>query len=136
MCTTRCTPCAPADSSTVRVPSRSVVRMSSAEYSGRAAAEWTTSWTPAIARSTSARGRIRQGLQVEAVVAEVCDVGVPDRAREEVPVRVDEARGRERRARQRRAARVVVRAHQRLVAVLEELDRVDAGAERAPVILD
>src|SRR5262252_6421029 len=59
-----------------------------------------------------------QGAKVERVVAQVADLGVPDRARVQVPVGVDEAGRGERRTWQRRLARFIVAADERLVTIL------------------
>src|SRR5688572_9781298 len=62
-----------------------------------------------------------QRLEVEAVLPQVADALAPDRAREQVPVGVDETGGRQRRARQRRLAGFVVVRDQRLIPIFEEL---------------
>ena len=59
-------------------------------------------------RSSRRRSLSQSAAQVEPVLAQVADLLVPDRARKQVPVRVDEARRRQRRARQRRLAGLVV----------------------------
>src|SRR4029434_11277875 len=65
--------------------------------------------------------------QIEAVVPEVADLGVPDRAGEQIPIRIHETGGRKGRARQRRLVGLVVFGNQRLISILDTMYRVEGG---------
>src|SRR5439155_4439740 len=74
--------------------------------------------------------------EIESVLAKIAHFRIPDRAGEQIPVRIDKARGRKGRARQGRLMCLVVLADKRLVPIFEKPDRMQRGAERATMIVD
>src|SRR6185295_20262361 len=77
-----------------------------------------------------------QPPQIEAGVAQAAERSAPDRARKQLPVRIDEARRGHCRARQRRASVAVVAGDERLIAILEKAHRMEPVAGPRPMRSD
>src|SRR5207244_10732366 len=74
--------------------------------------------------------------EIESVLTEIADLRIPDRTGEEIPVRIDKARGRKGRARQGRLVCLVVLADERLIPIFEKPDRMQRAAEGATMTVD